>query len=411
MRADVSPRVFARPDRSGLWRRIYLPRSADAGATAMTTYGIPLLVLATTDSAALTGTAFALEWVPRLGAFTLAGAVVDRYGTTRVFRLACLARAVVVIAAALLLSAVGGNGGATVTVMVLAASTGVLSEFSYIAAETAGASASREAGDQAHRVQSALMGIDQAATLSGPALAGLLLERSGATGMLSAVAFFSLLGAGLAPRQPAVRPTAAPVPAITGLRAGWATLRSLPALGWLVMGVTLSNLSLGLLQAATPVIVVKELGHSSADVGLVWSAAAGASLLAIALCRKAIDRNGLWPVGALSGGVAACACLALSTAHHYTIYLVLTSALMVGEGGITVVLRTVRSHLIPPEAFGSTLSLTILLLLLPFPLAGVLVAITPIHLLGHAMACCAVLQAVGLTVAFTRLRAYPLRRP
>lgn len=376
----------------------------------MATYGIPLLVLATTDSAALTGLAFALEWVPRLGAFTLAGAAVDRYGTARVFRLAGLLRALSVIAAALLLPAVGHGVGATVLVMVLAASTGVLSEFSYIAAETNGAVASRQAGTQAHQVQSVLFGIDQAATLSGPALAGFLLEWSGARGMLAALCCFSLLGAALVPAQPAVRRTVSAVPVIKGLRTGWSTLRSLPALGWLITGLTLSNLSLGLLQAATPVIVVKELGHSSADVGLIWSAAAVASLLAIAVCRKAIDRYGLWPVGAASAAIAAGACLAISTAQHYETYLAMIAVLMVGEGGMTVVLRTLRSHLIPARVFGSTLSLTILLLLLPFPLAGVLVALTPPHLLGHVIAGCAVLQAIGLAATFTRLRGHPLTR-
>ncbi|WP_405889805.1 MFS transporter [Streptomyces sp. NBC_00133] len=408
MRSGSEPRHACRPVPS-LLRGIYLPRSADAGAFAMTTYGIPLLVLATTNSAALTGVAFALAWTPRLAAFALAGGMVDRYGTTRVFRLASVARAVVVLAAALILPGLDGRGGA-VTVMLLAATTGVLTEFSYIAAETAGGTASRRAGDRAHRVQSVLLGIDQVATLAGPALAGLMLQWIGAAGMLATIACFSLLGAILAPRQNPVRHAADPMPVIKGLRTGWATLRSLPALAWLVTGLTLSNLALGLLQAAAPVIVVKELGHSSVEVGLIWSAAAVASLLAVAVCRSAIDRYGLWPVGAVSATIAASACLAVSSAHSYTTYLVLIAVLMAGEGGMTVVLRTLRSHLIPAAVFGSTLSLTILLLQLPFPLAGVLVAVTPTDLLGHVIAPCAVLQALGLAIAFTRLRAHPVAR-
>ncbi|WP_409350317.1 MFS transporter [Streptomyces celluloflavus] len=395
---------------SGLLRGIYLPRSADAGALAMATYGIPLLVLATTGSAALTGLAFVLEWIPRLVAFALAGTMVDRYGTTVVFRLASAARALVALAAALVLPAQTHGSGATVTVMVLAASTGTLTQFSYIAAETAGAAASREAGESAHRVQSVLLGIDQVATLAGPALAGLLLQWTGAAGMLAALACFSLLGAALAPKQPPQPPPAGPLPVVRGLRTGWATLRSLPALAWLVTGLTVSNLAVGLLQAAAPVIVVTELGHSSADVGLVWSAAAVTSLLAVALCRTAIGRYGLWPVGAVSALIAASACLAVATAHSYTTYLTMIAVLMAGEGGMTVVLRTLRSRLIPPEKFAGTLSLTILLLLLPFPLAGLLVAVTPPRLLGHVITGCAVIQAVGLATAFARLRVQPAVR-
>jgi hypothetical protein len=366
----------------------------------MTTYGIPLLVLATTGSAALTGLAFALEWLPRIGAFTVAGTIVDRYGTTRVFRAACLTRALVVLIAAGALAALEAQTlTATVTVMVLAASTGVLTEFSYVAAETAGGEASRKAGADAHRVQSVLLGIDQTATLAGPLAAGLLLEWGGPAGMLSTLAGCSLLAAALAPRsRPALSGVA--IADTGGLRKGWTTLRSLPALAWLVGGLVVSNCAIGLLQAAMPVI-------SSADAGLVWSAAAVASLLAIAAARRAIDRWGLWPTGAVAATVAACATLAVAQADTYRGYILLIAVLMAGEGGLTVVLRTLRSHLIPPDVFGSTLSLTILLLLLPFPAAGLLVAAVPPAQLGHLITAAAILQALGLAAAFARLRTMP----
>ncbi|MFE3645924.1 MFS transporter [Streptomyces sp. NPDC059169] len=406
MTTRIGPRYARRPA-SSLLRAVYLPRTADGAAFAMTTYGIPLLVLATTGSAALTGLAFALEWFPRIGAFTVAGTMVDRYGTTRVFRAACLARALVVLIAAGALAALEAQTlTATVTVMLLAASTGVLTEFSYVAAETAGGEASRKAGAGAHRVQSVLLGIDQTATLAGPLAAGLLLEWCGPAGMLGTLAGFSLLGAALAPRSRHA-PRGAVVADTGGLRKGWATLRSLPALAWLVGGLVVSNCAIGLLQAAMPVIVVTELGHSSADAGLVWSAAATASLLAITAARRAIDRWGLWPVGAVAASVAACATLAVAQADTYRGYLLLIAVLMAGEGGLTVVLRTLRSHLIPPEVFGSTLSLTILLLLLPFPAAGLLVAAVPPADLGHLITIAAVLQALGLAAAFARLRTLP----
>ncbi|MER5786401.1 MFS transporter [Streptomyces mobaraensis] len=405
MRSGSGPRHARRPVSSTL-RAVYLPRTADAAAFAMTTYGIPLLVLATTHSAALTGLAFALEWIPRLSAFALAGAMVDRYGTTRVLRYASVARALVALAAALALPAHSTGPGATATVMVLAAVTGVLTEFSYIAAETAGAAASREAGDGAHRVQTVLLGIDQVATLAGPALAALLLQHTGAFGMLATLACFSLAAAVLAPRR-LHQPAEEPASVMTGLRAGWETLRSLPALAWLVTGMTLASLGVGLMQAAAPVIVVQQLGHSSASVGLIWSAAALASLLAIAVCRRAIDRYGLWAVGATSAALVAGAGLAVAAAHTYTAYLILIAVLMAGEGGMSVVLRTLRSHLIPPDVFGATLGLTILIFLLPFPLAGLLVALTPAPALTSVATACAVIQALGLTLTFARLRTLP----
>lgn len=394
------------PPAEGLLRRIYLPRGADAAAFSMTTYGVPLLVLATTGSATLTGLAFALEWLPRIAAFTVAGTLVDQFGTARIFRAACLARALVVLAAAGVLTNFEVRTlAATVTVMLLAASTGVLTEFSYVAAETAGGEASRKTGARAHRVQSTLIAIDQTATLAGPAVSGLLLEHGGPTVMLGTLASFSVLAAALGPRE-RPEPTSAAA-AKRGLWTGWATLRSLPVLAWLVGGLVISNGAIALLQAAVPVVVVTELNHSSADAGLIWSAAAVASLLAISASRLAIDRWGLWPVGVAAAAVAAGATLAVAHADTYRGYLVLIAILMAGEGGLTVVLRTVRSHLIPPDVFGSTLAVTILLLLLPYPAAGLLVAAVPPAQLGHAITAAAVLQAVGLAVAFVRLRSLP----
>jgi hypothetical protein len=406
----VTPRHARHTD--GLMRSIYLPRTTDALAFAMSTYGIPLLVLATTRSAALTGAAFALEWIPRLAAFGWAGSVVDRRGAAMVFHLASLGRALALAAGAVLLHLHPSGTVASATVMVLAATTGVLTEFSYIAAETAGAAAGRRTGRRAHRVQAVLLGIDQTATLAGPALAGVLL-LAGPPLMLAVITVLSLLAALLALRTPhsPVAPARAPKGRFrAGLLTGWRTIRSLPALGWLVTGLTLSNLATGLLQAAGPVIVVKHFGQSTTAVGLVWSAAAAATLLSVTLCRFALDRLGLWPVGAACAALASLGCLAAAQAPDYRSYLVLVAVLMAGEGGMTVVLRTLRARLIPPEKFGSTLSATILILLLPFPVAGVLTALTPPAALGHVITVCAALQALGLFCAFARLRTDPALR-
>ncbi|SCK26843.1 Major Facilitator Superfamily protein [Streptomyces sp. ScaeMP-e48] len=410
MSLGAEPRHARHP--TGLMGSIYLPRTADALALAMSTYGIPLLVLATTNSAALTGLAFALEWIPRLAAFGWAGAVVDRRGAAVVFHLASLGRALVLAAGAVLLYLHPSGHVASVTVMVLAAMTGVLTEFSYIAAETAGGAAGRRAGRRAHRVQAVLLGIDQTAMLAGPALAGLLL-LAGPPSMLVVVTVLSLVAALLALRTPPspVVPARAPKgQQSSGLRTGWRTIRSLPALGWLVTGLTLSNLATGLLQAAGPVIVVQHFGQSTTAVGLVWSAAAAATLLSVTICRFALDRLGLLPVGAACAALASLACLAAAKAPDYRSYLVLVAVLMAAEGGMAVVLRTLRSRLIPPEKFGSTLSATILILLLPFPVAGVLTALTPPDALGHVITACAALQALGLLCSFARLRTDPALR-
>ncbi|WP_369153484.1 MFS transporter [Streptomyces sp. R17] len=392
-------------------RGIYLPRLADATASSMATYGIPLLVLGTTNSASLTGVAFVLTWAPRLCTFGLAGMAVDRYGPARVFRLAAATRAMVVgcVAPALVMADDDMTLG---LVMLLAACAGCLTQFSYIAAESVGAVASRDAGDAGHRVQSVLLGIDQTAALVGPAAGGFLLQWDGSSGMLAVLGGLSTLAAAIAPRmrRTPVQASEATAPAAPGWRVGWSTLRALPALAWLVAGLAFSNLALGLLEAATPVIVVKHLGQSSASVGVIWSCAAAASLLAVAICRVMIDRWGLPVVGRCAALVTSVPCFLIAHADSYGAYLALIAVFMAGDSVLAVVLRTLRSRLIPVDVFGSTLSVTVLLLLLPYPLAGLLMAAVGPAAIPTLITVCAVLQSLGLACALTYgIRSRPRR--
>jgi hypothetical protein len=167
----------------------------------MSTYAMPLLVLATTESASLTGLAFALEWIPRVAAFGLAGDLVDRRGAAIVFFLASSARAVLVAGGSVALTMLKQGTAQTLVVMALAAATGTLTQFSFIANEAVGAIVSRRADTQAHKVQAVLIGIDQTATLTGPALGGVLL-LAGPTHMLAVLSVLSCLAAALALQTP-----------------------------------------------------------------------------------------------------------------------------------------------------------------------------------------------------------------
>ncbi|MHB9857209.1 MFS transporter [Streptomyces sp. YIM S03343] len=390
----------------GMLRRVYAPRAADAFAFAMSTYSMPMLVLATTASASLTGLAFALEWIPRVAAFGLAGDLVERRGAAIVGFLASFARGVLTAAGCVALLMLPRGTAQTLTVLALAAATGALSQFSFVAGEAVGGVVSHRAAGRAHRVQSVLIGVDQSATLAGPALGGVLLLSGGAP-MLAALSALSFLAAALALHTPPTPLRGRGRPG-GGLKSGWRTLRSLPALRLMVAGLAVSNLALALLQSAAPVLVTERFGRSSAAVGTLWSAAAAATLLAITVCRFALSRWGLWAVGAVCSSVASAACLALAQAPTYAAYAVLVALFMAADGGLTVVLRTLRARLVPPAVFGSTLSLTILLLLLPFPVAGIAVALTPPPQLGTVVAVCAALQAVALSLAFLRLRVDPV---
>ncbi|MFF4796724.1 hypothetical protein ACFY2M_45740, partial [Streptomyces sp. NPDC001276] len=107
-----------------------------------------------------------------MAAFGVAGTLVDRSGAAIVCFIASLARALLVAGAAAVLVVLPPGTAETVTVMALAAVTGALTQFSFIANEAVGAIVSRRTDGQTHKVQSVLIGIDQTATLIGPALGG-----------------------------------------------------------------------------------------------------------------------------------------------------------------------------------------------------------------------------------------------
>ncbi|MFE7623031.1 MFS transporter [Streptomyces sp. NPDC057509] len=388
-------------------------RAADALASATATYAIPLLVLVTTGSTALTGIAFLLEWAPRLAAFTFAGALVDRWGAGTVFRASNSVRTCLALltgAALLVLPAAGVV--TTGVVLAFSAVSGLLAEVSFVAVETLGVVAGRRLGAATHRVQATQTGIDQGALLVGPLLGGLLL-LTGPSVMMAVVALLSLVATVTAsgvtqPAPPATEPSS--------LATGWRVLRRTPALVWLVVGLAASNLATGVLQAAAPITVLHQFHSSTALVGSVWSAAAVASLLAVWVSRRAIDRFGTWAVGAVATVLATTACLITALAPTFVTYTVAVAGVMAGEGALTVVLRTLRSRLIPAAAFGSTLAVTILLVLVPLPLAGALVALVPPAGLPHLLLACAALQGLVLGACFAGLRRHraacePHRQP
>lgn len=388
--------------RSGGLTPLYLMRAADALASTTATYAIPLLVLITTGSTALTGIAFLLEWTPRLGAFTFAGALADRFGAARAFRSTNFGRAILVALAAALLTALPSTGTATTTVVLaFGAMSGLLAEVSFVAVETLAAEAGRHLGEQAHRLQAAQTGIDQGAVLVGPLLGGLLL--SGPSVLLAVVALLAMTAAVATPIAAEVAADHRRAP--SSLLTGWRTLRRTPALAWLIGGLAASNLASGVLQAAAPITVIHRFHYSTASVGAVWSAAAVASLLTVIAARRAIDRWSVWPVGAVVAAVSTLACLGVAMAPGFAAYTAAVAVLMAAEGALTVVLRTLRARLIPATAFGSTLAVTIILvLLLPLPLAGALVAAVPAAGLPHLLLACALLQGVVLAACFHGLR-------
>ncbi|MGW3228661.1 MFS transporter [Kitasatospora sp. NPDC001095] len=387
--------------------RCYTLRASDSLAAAVVMYAVPLLVLTLTHSPGWAGLAFLLEWLPRLAAIAGAGPIIDRYSPRTAVLATSLLRGCTALATLIGLAV----GAGAWLVLVFGVIAGMLAEAAYLANESVAAEASRRAGERAHRVQAVLTGTDQAALLIGPMIGGLLL-LAGPALLLVVVAILSAVTATVAasvrthrPHLHVVTDAVARHP-LASLATGMGTLRRTPALAWLVGALACVNLASGLLQVSAPVTVTRTLHHSSAAVGAVWSLAAALSLAAVAVAHRAIDRFGLFAVGTASAAAMCTATLASALAPNLPLYAAAVGLLMAGEGAVTVVLRTARARLIPERAFAATLATTVLFVLAPLPLAGLLVALWPADHLSLLVAVAGLLVSAGTIACFRGLRAH-----
>ncbi|TQE34190.1 MFS transporter [Streptomyces ipomoeae] len=391
---------------SGWLARCYLLRAADGVAGTTVMYAVPLIILTTTGSVALTGLAFLLEWLPRLLTMVGAGPLVDRRRPERVFAYVCALRTLAAVATGTALLLADG-GAASAVVLSFGVLSGMLTEVSFLAVESLGAQASRHASERAHRVQAVLVGIDQSALLAGPLLGGLLL-LAGPTVLLTALAALSLFAAVGACGLPSTLRSADSLPKRpstpwAGLLIGCQVIASRPALGWLVASMTTCGLISGVLHVSAPITLTADFEFSTATAGTVWSIATVPSLLAIAAAHRVIDRLGLWATGLTGAAALSVAALTAALATSALVYGIALAVLLSGEGVLSVVLRTARARLIPPAVFASTLAVTLLMILAPFPLAGALVAALPPSRIPTLVLTCALLQMAVTAVGFRGL--------
>jgi len=381
---------------------VHLLRACDGLAAAVAQYAVPVLVYQLTASVGWAGVAFAIEWMPRLAAVAVGGPLVDRADPRAVMVVVALGRALVVMVG---LAALAGGAGA-VAVISIGVFCGALAELGYVAAESLGAAAGR--GADAAQVQAVQTAIDQGAVLLGPLLGGVLLLTGpyvglGAVGGLSLAAVIVAAAVRLPPCAERGISSAGRAGMVHGLQRGAAALRALPMLCWMIAALAAMNLLSAVLQAATPVLVAA-WGRSPAATGAVWSLSAGACLLAAAVSARMLPRVGpaRMTVGACAAGAMAAAAAGL--APCYAAYTAALALLAAAEGAALVALRTARAQLLPDAVFGSAVAVTVLVLLSPMPLGGVLLALVPTGRLPVLLVSAALAQGAVTLVTARALR-------
>lgn len=291
--------------RRGALAVVLAASAVSVAGTRVTAVAVPWLVLVTTGSAAQTGLVAAAELAPLVLAKALSGPLIDRLGARRV-SVACDLAGAALTGLVPLLHVLGAlHLGVLLVVMALVGAVrgpGDTAKATWIPelAEGTGLPLERIAG---------LVGtVDRAASIVGPALAGVLIAALGPANALVADAVsFAVCGAAIALCLPRRAPVA--VPAATSyarrLHAGWVFLRTDRLLLALVAMLAVTNLLDTAMSSVLLPTWIRTHGYGPAALGLVGSAfglAATAGSVAAAVLGERLPRRAVYLAGFLLCG-------------------------------------------------------------------------------------------------------------
>jgi MFS family permease len=311
---------------------------------------LPLYVLALTGSSLVTATVFALELVPNVVAAPLAGVLVDRCEPWRLLRTVAALQALVLLP----LLWVDGAGGLWVVYAVVIAESALSTVIEPCRSTTA---AALVPADDLMATNQALGMLSSVARLAGGPLGGLLLAISGIDGVLLAdAATFAGVAALFAIRPPRpARPRAAPAAGagvVRDWREGLAVVARTPVLRRATLVAALAALAQGAFVVLFVLFVVRDLGASEADVGVLRGVQAVGSIAGGVLLATAIRRADPGRLLALSLAAIGALSLAIWNGPAVTTAFAVYVTLFVAVGApalttVTGLITLVQSHADP----------------------------------------------------------------
>jgi MFS family permease len=384
-------------DRS--YRRLFyldgFPQLAAATVLARTAgqlwqVALVLFVLQRFHSPALAGIAIFLAIAPGLAVSPIAGALLDRYGRLRLILVdfGVAAAALVLVAALSLLHLLGS--AALLAIVTLSSLTAPLSISGTRALFPL--AVPRELWDRANGVDSGSMALS---TVLGPALAGFLVAWFGGEGafLLTAgifvVAGLVLLGV----REPQTEPGAQePL-----LRAAWQALVYVvrhPTLRGVIFTLWMTDGAYGFLVVALPVLVLRTFHWGADGVGLLWSVAGVATVVAGLIAGRINTEGRERPitVGGLALGVLAFLFVLIQIPAAVVIGMVLFG---LAAGPIDIGLLALRQRRTDPRWFGRILAVAMSLNFAGMPVGSALAGPVVEQSIPLALLAAAIISAVG----------------
>ena len=338
---------------------------------------VPLVVYQQTGSASWTGIAFFVETLTRFVAFPICGVLSDRHPPMRLLRQSQALRALSCMAGLAAGFALEGQP-ALVALVLVSAACGVFTTQGVMAREVL--LPHIFPGERFERVLAHAQIADQLGMVAGPVVAAAALAMWPWQGVLGCSALlFIVADAGLAWWQrhhtgdlPQGR-NASGESWWTPLRIALHHIARLPGLKPLIALAAGVNLVVGVTQATAAAMVTGLLGQSDARYAQLQTAGAVVTVLVLAWVARVHWRGhalGVWSYTLLLVGG-----LMTAWAVHPLVY-ALGFLLVIGfDKMFSVYIRAGRQRIIPPQDFGKTSGVVVLLNNLTQPLAGLAVGV------------------------------------
>nr|WKF58916.1 hypothetical protein HUO10_003418 [Paraburkholderia busanensis] len=361
---------------------------------------VPLVVFQTTHQVSWSGLAFFIETLPRYLVFPFFGALCDRVSPLRLMRISQAVRALACFGGVLAYAAFGGIGW----LIALSAVCGVLTSQGLVAREVM--LPQIFSTQQFQRVLAYSQLADQMGFVLGPMLAALLLGLwrwewvVAGTGLLFLTADAALLvwqrGSGFRAAEP---PAAARGHWTLPLRIALRHVLVLPGLKKIVLLAAAENLVIGVTLATSAAMVTGVHAQSNRYyAGLQTAGAVTTVLILLAIARSTWPPRVLGPLAF----TAICAGGVIAGASAAPWGYALGFLLIVGfDKMFNVYIRGARQRLVPPQDYGKTTGVIILLNNLTQPLAGLLVSLfaSRAHTGPLIVALAAAMGAIGTAVS------------
>ncbi|MDB5894225.1 MAG: transporter [Rhodoferax sp.] len=332
---------------------------------------VPLVVFQTTQDAAWSGIAFAVESFPRFLSFPICGALCDRFAPVTLMRQSQVLRAVACVAGAACGAAFGGVGW----LVGVSAVCGVLTTQGAMAREVILPQAFGE-----HRFEKVLayaQTADQLGAVIGPVVAALLLAQlhwPAAMAVTAGIFLLADLALSYWRRRSAVslRPRRAGQGMAADLMNALGHVVRLPTLRRLVVQAAGVNLVVGVTLASSAALVVGRHGQTASQYGVLQ--AAGAVVTVLVLMGIAHRAVAAWWLGSVGFGAMVLGGLMTGLGSGIRGY-ACGYLLVIGfDKMFNIYLRSSRQRVIPAADYGKTAGVMAMLNNLSQPLAGLAIA-------------------------------------